>query len=348
MKIGIIGEGKMGSGIFHYLLDFPYPLRWLVSQDADLEQLQKGLEKKIRRSLRAGIVSEEEGSERLQKTNISKEINVLEECNLVIEAIPEEISMKQNLFTALHSVLPPQCIVATNSSSIPPSALWYDPQRDLYIMGIHFFYPVALKETVEVMTTKLNPPEVIEIVINFIREINKKPLLLDEENGFILNRLFLDVQNEGWHLVEQGAASIEQLDKMVTSNLFPFGLFDFMDSVGIDTMKASVERYIEPYPHRDHYEGLLQKLSEMEKAGHLGRKKGCGFYTYHKDTSPDAVNPKIISELTKDKEDEILNHLRNTWLNSARRFTMLSGCTIDEMNDAIKDYFGLEKGPFDS
>ena len=210
------------------------------------------------------------------------------------------------------------------------------------------------------MTTGKNTPEVIQRTTDFIQDIQKNPLVLDPDNGFILNRLFLEVQNEGWHLIEQGSVTPAQLDQLVAARLFPFGLFDFMDQVGIDTMKTSVERYISDYPHRDYYEGLLNKLIRLEKAGHLGKKSGQGFYSWRLPDSPGGTlnrHPGIIEKngadqtktasIPKEVQEEILNHLYHTWINAARRFTMQSGCTIEEMNTAIKDYFDLEEGPFD-
>ncbi|MBL7138810.1 MAG: hypothetical protein ISS17_08555, partial [Bacteroidales bacterium] len=122
------------------------------------------------------------------------------------------------------------------------------------------------------------------------------------------------------------------------------GVFDFMDHVGIDTMLAAVRNYTSDYPHKDYYLGLINKLQSLVDAGNLGLKSGEGFYRYQEgqkriSTSPPPLSPEVVREIT--------DHLRFTYLNTAKRFTMQSGCTIDEMNQAIREYFGLEKGPFE-
>ena len=105
MTIGIIGEGKMGSGIFHYLMDFGYPLRWLVSPEADPDQLQKHPEKRIRRAVRAGIISASDGDARLESMMIGYDFSILHDCHLIIEAIPEDKDRKQTVFRSLGSFL---------------------------------------------------------------------------------------------------------------------------------------------------------------------------------------------------------------------------------------------------
>ena len=255
------------------------------------------------------------------------------DCDLVIEAIPENRALKRELFQSMDAIVGADCILGTNSSSIPPSELWVREGRDPLIVGMHFFYPVALKSTVEVMISSLTEPGVIEIVSQFLVAIKKTPLILSERNGFILNRLLLDVQNEAWHIVERQVASEEQIDRLVITRLFPFGLFSLIDSVGIETTRASVENYTREYPHVDYYQGFIDRLKALEREG-----------------KPAVIAGNISSSvppLSSTVSEEILDHLKNTWLSSCKRFTMQSGCQLTEMNDAIKDYFDVDKGPFE-
>jgi len=343
-RIGIIGEGKMGSGIFNYLLDFPFTLRWACSPAADIPNLQKSLEKKLRRSLKAGLINQVQQDEILNRTIISTDLQELKDCDLVIETVNEDIGLKRELFSKLDPILSPACIMASNSSSINPSRLIAVERRGPFTIGLHFFYPVALKETVELIVTGDTDEEVRDKTIRFLEEIDKNVLLLKESNSFILNRLFLDVQNEAWHIIAQGKASLPVIDDLVTKDLFPFGLFDFMDKVGIDTMLESVKNYTEGYPHRDYYLPLIEKLTSLVAEGKLGKESGEGFHRYENGIRQ---VPEKTEKLPEAAEKEILDYLRYTYLNSAKRFTMQSGCTIDEMNDAIKEYFGLDRGPFE-
>ncbi|MBL7137706.1 MAG: 3-hydroxyacyl-CoA dehydrogenase family protein, partial [Bacteroidales bacterium] len=213
--IAIVGEGKMGTSIFYSLLDQPFTLRWAGSREADIEAMQQQLEKRLRRSLKSGIITQEEHDVRLNQIAISNDLHDASDCDLVIEAIPEELTLKRQIFADLDRVTTPSCILATNSSSINPSLLFVSGERDARIIGIHYFYPVPLKETVELIFTEKTSSEVRASAEAFLHQTGKQILLLNESNGFILNRLFLDIQNEAYRIVDQGMASVEQIDTLI-------------------------------------------------------------------------------------------------------------------------------------
>lgn len=343
-NVGIIGEGKMGTSIFYSLIDTTYYLRWIGSKDADLEKLKQNFEKKIRRALNTGIMSRDQYDLLSKHTIISSDLCDASDCDLIIEAIPEEVILKRGLFKALDVTVKPSCILASNSSSINPSKLFTGTGRDRKIIGIHYFYPVPLKESVELIISLQTTIEARWNVLLFLQNTHKQILELDESNSFILNRLFLDIQNEAYRICEQGIVPEEQIDQLVKEHLFPVGIFDFMDCVGIDTMLNSIRNYVEEYPHKDYYSGLVSRLQELVDEGKTGKKSGQGFYLY-RDGQP--VIPVMSHELPAKKIKEIIEFLKYTYLNTAKRFTMQSGCTIREMNLAIKEYLGLEKGPFE-
>jgi len=342
--VGIIGEGKMGTGLFNFLLDFPFALRWIGSREADLEKLHKTLKKKAKRFLKAGLINQQEYDAMLNRTIISTDLEKLKDCDLVIETVNEELALKREIFTRLDKIVPASCILASNSSSINPSRLFVSEVRDPMIIGLHYFYPIPLKNIVELIYTEQTSSETRNRTESFLTHTGKQYISLNESISFILNRLFLDIQNEAWRITEQGKVTFSQIDKLVSTRLFPFGVFDFMDNVGIDTMLESVKNYTTDYPHRDYYQPLIDKLSLLEKESKLGIKSGEGFYKYENGIKVDTPAEKALPEK---EEQEILDHLLNTYLNAAKRFTMQSGCTIDEMDHAIKEYFGIEKGPFE-
>lgn len=347
-SVGIIGEGKMGTSIFYSLVTRHYALRWIISKEADLEQLTNGFEKKIHRVLKNGIISQNEYNEILNKTVISSDIKDTSDCDLVIEAIPEELILKKQVFKSLDSTVKPSCILATNSSSINPSRLVPDTKRESFIIGIHYFYPVQLKETVELISTEKTNPEVLINVEYFLKYNNKHILHLNESNSFILNKLLMSIQNEAYKIVEQQKATEEQIDNLVKEHLFPVGIFDFMDNVGIDIMLVSINNYISNYPNQDNYSGLTGKLQSMVDKGKLGVKSGEGFYSYQGGQKVFALSdPGAPGSMSQESAREICEFLKFTYLTTAKRYTMQSGCTIEEMNLAIKEYLGLIKGPFE-
>jgi len=342
--VGVIGEGKMGTGIFYFLLDFPFALKWIGSGNADPEAAEQRVAKKLNRLLKAGVIDQPVYDQRIGQTVFSTDLHHVADCDLVIETVNEDLDLKKRIFGQLDQIASPSCILASNSSSILPSRLFGSSARNPNIIGLHYFYPVPLKDIVEVILTKKTSEEVIARIERFLNLTGKQYLLLNESTAFILNKLFLDVQNEAFRIVANGTISISGMDRLVRADLFPFGIFDFMDSVGIDTMLASILNYTSDYPHRDYFMPLIEKLASLIKEGKLGVKSGEGFYKYREDTRETGQPEPDLPEKIK---AEITNHLKNTYLTSSKRFTMQSKRTIDEMNHAIKEYFGIEKGPFE-
>ncbi len=334
--IGIIGEGKMGSNIFYYLLDFDYRLVWICHPCTEPEGIRKSFQKKMKRKLDAGILTEEQFRLKHSTVNITRDLQAASSCDLIIEAIPEVIEQKLELFGLLDKILPQEVILTSNSSSINPSRLIPSERRNRTFAGLHFFYPVNLKNIVEIIFPDTSSEDTRNKIIHFLEHIHRKFLVLDEHHSFILNRIFLDFQNEAFQLVKAGHITVRQLDELVRNHFFPFGVFDFMDSVGLDTMRSAINNYTFDYPHRDYYLSLIHALEEKIRMGQLGQKSGQGFY------------PLLHDEEKPDLEPEgIIHHLRQTFYSSAKRFSMRSGCSIEEMNEAIKEYFELEKGLFE-
>lgn len=323
---GIIGEGKMGTNIFHWLLDFDFPVTLVTSQNADTEKLEKNLRKKLNRSLDAGIIDETRFAFRKANTRITKQLSELSGCDLIIEAIPENLRMKQEIFREIDAIALPDCVFATNSSSVKPSALFPSPSRCDKVIGLHFFYPVSLKNIVELITSAKTSLATIKYAEQFLNKIKRDYLLLDEKNGFILNKIFLSFQNEAFLIVNEGKASIRQMDELVKENFFPFGIFDFMDSVGLSTMLASIINYTSDYSDKARYEPLISHLQKMLDNGKLL------FYS----DEEDVLNPLTVTN------PEILPGLRASLSNAIRQFTDLSGLPANRILAALNEYFGTD------
>lgn len=343
-NIGIAGEGKMGSNLFYYLLNFDFFIRLKCSSGADIEKIRKTFLRKITRSRDAGSLSESTFDKIKTRTVISTENEILSDCDLIIEAIPEQIDLKRAFFKTIDGVLNEECIIASNSSSINPSRLIPSLKRSPLFLGLHFFYPIPLINIVEIIVPGSFYNPAIQTLTAFFDKIDRKYILLDENNSFVLNRIFLDFQNESFLMVKNGHITIRQLDALVRKYFFPMGVFEFIDSVGIDTMHNSIINYVENYPHKDYYSSLINHLGTMVQKGFLGQKSGNGFYQYpggeisEKITEPDPGS---------DPEGKIAEHLRSVYLSSVRRYTSQSKLSIPDMNEAIKEYFCITKGPFD-
>ncbi len=335
--IGIVGEGKMGSGILYYLTAYPYVLRWLCSNDADLGQLSRQFSKKVGRMHDHGLIDDQR-YEQLKQTVITCDPGDLADAGLVIEAVNENADLKREIFRELDLHLGPGAILATNTSSIRPSLLIPSEKRAPYIAGLHFFYPVALKNIAEITVTSHTSARVLSTLEQFLTTIGRRYLVMEENNSFVLNRIFLEVQNEAAKLVQQGCCDMAAVDTLVKEQLFEFGIFDFCDSVGIDTMLAAVTSYTSGSPDWDDYRVFSGMLRDLIDQGKTGRKSGEGFYRYPREQEQ--------VELPANQE-EIVHHLYNTWLMAVRRFAMQAHLPIGDINHAVKEYFGVQTGPFD-
>lgn len=336
-QIGIIGEGKMGTGIFHYLLDFNLDLVWICSADADTNKLNRQFIRRINRSFEAGIISQHQ-LDTLQKTLITNDLSAIKQCDLIIEAIPESVNLKKDVFERLNLIAKPEAVFTSNSSSINPSEIAPAGERAGKFAGLHFFYPVALKNIVELTVSADTTTETTSLIESFLHQIQRRFITLDEQNSFLLNKIYLDFQNEAFLMVRAGKCSFGQMDQLVRNHFFQFGVFDFCDSVGLDTMLQSIRNYTRDYPDKKHYSRFTDTIAELVSQNKLGIKTGSGFYTYPREE---------ISVEEPLNAGEITGCLNQVWVASAKRFTLPAKLPVQEANHAITEYFGTSPGPLE-
>jgi len=331
-NIGIIGEGKMGTNLLYYLLDMDFSLTWICSPEADVEKLRRNLSKRLGRSLEAGIIDEDRFKSILRHIQISNALEDVASCELIIEAITENLKAKQELFRLLDMIAHPGCIFTSNSSSIKPSLLVPSENRKEKFAGLHFFYPIALKDIAEVILTQETSKETLEQITSFMGSIRRRFILLEEKDSFILNRIFLYFQNEAFLLVKEKKASLQQIDRIVRERFFPTGVFDFFDSVGLDIMLASVQNYSKDDPAEERFHPLIAQLQELVSKGRLGAKTKGGFYG--EGISVDPGHPE--------NDAEIVAKLQESYAHAFRWFCHSSGIPSEELKTAMDEYFGAE------
>ena len=292
-----------------------------------------------------GAITEKEYVIKTESSKITSIINDLSDCDLVIETINEDIELKRNLFKSIDVIVKQESIFTSNSSSIIPSLLTPSVSRKDKFSGLHFFFPVAIKNIVELITNSFTSSETKELLINFIKQINKKPFLQNEEHAFILNRLFLDFQTCAYNIFLEGKLSCKEIDDIVKEHLFPIGVFEFFDHVGIDTMLFSVKTYTRNSENLEFYIPLISKMEEMVTAGKLGIKTKAGFYDYEKPQTEDGDN-KTNKIFIEDIKGKALKKLKEYFYHSAQNVIDSDICSAGDLKYAVKDYMGIDHDPF--
>ena len=338
-KIGIIGAGKMGTDIFYYLNNFNYSLVWICKSDK--EKLIKTFNKKVKRLYNNELINKDAFDFKMNTTIISNALQDLSHCDIIIEAISESRELKVQLFRELDTVANKDCIFASNSSSILPSKMYPCNERKDKFIGLHFFYPIRLKNIVEVIKTDSTCTKTIKEVKSFLSAIKRFYLILPEQGAFILNKLFLDFQAGAYQIYQENVLGIKEIDELIKKNIFPVGVFEFFDNVGIDVMLTSVRNYTEDMNNKEFYQPLINKFQQLVDEHKLGVKTGCGFYNYNKNKE-ERYEEKITKSINnKSYNNEVINKLKHLYLNSAFKIIEKGFCTEQELEHCVKEYMGI-------
>jgi 3-hydroxybutyryl-CoA dehydrogenase len=344
-KIGVIGEGKMGSSIFYYLNDFNFDLMWLCSSGPEKEKALKTYTRKANRLLQSGVLSENQYLSKTENTKVTCSVSDMYDCDLIIEAVTEDAEIKRNLFCTLDKVVNPNCLFTTNSSSIFPSMLVPSESRRDKVAGLHFFFPVALKSTVELITNASTLNQTKESLHQFLVCINKRPFHQNEHHGFILNRILLDLQAGAFQVASEAKLSYREIDELLKQYNFPTGVFEFFDHVGIDVMLASVKSYTKDAENKAFYMPMIQKLEELVSLNHLGIKTRHGFYDYTNSAASVEMSEQSIKADDVLKQD-VIRFLQKYYTRSVSKVIESGVCTYEELVLYMKDYLGIDTDPF--
>jgi 3-hydroxybutyryl-CoA dehydrogenase len=285
--VGVVGCGLMGAGISQVAALARFNT---VVREVSQELLDKGLaaiERSLAKVVEKGELSAELQAQALGRLHPTLKLEDLAACDLVVEAIVENLERKKELFAELDDILKPNALLSSNTSSLSITELMIATRRPARFLGLHFFNPVPLMKLVEVVKTVVTEPEVVQTGLEFVRRLGKTPILTSDRAGFIVNRLLVPYLLDAVRAFEEGCGTIEDIDQgMKLGCNYPMGPFTLMDFVGLDTTYSIAEILFQEYREKRFAPPPL--LKRMVLAGMYGRKSGKGFYDHS-----DPKHPKV-------------------------------------------------------
>jgi len=278
-RVGVIGGGLMGSGIAQVsaAAGFPTTVRE-VSEDLCAKSRQS-IEKTLAKGIERGKVTAAERDTTFKNLRFATRLEELADSDLFIEAVVEDLDVKNSLWSQLDRIAPPDAIFASNTSSLTIIAMATASGRPDRMLGLHFFNPVPLMKLVEVVRTITTSEETEQRAMDFVKALGKEPIRAKDSSGFVVNLLLIPYMLDAIRAVEANVASVEDIDKgMQLGAGHPMGPFTLLDFVGLDTVYKIAEIMFAEYRDRRYAPPPL--LKRMVLAGMLGKKSGKGFYDY--------------------------------------------------------------------
>jgi 3-hydroxybutyryl-CoA dehydrogenase len=277
--VGVLGTGTMAAGIVEVSAKAGFDVVVRGRSRDKVEAVVAKVAKSLRRMVDKGRVTDEDMVAALARIRPVVELEDLAGCDLVIEAVAEDLDVKRELFKALAPILKPDAVLTTTTSSLPVVTCAMATDRPEKVLGLHFFNPAAIMKLVEIVTTVRTDPDVVEQARAFVDRIGKVGVLCGDRAGFIVNTLLFPYLNDAVKMLESHYATAEEIDTAMKLGCgYPMGPFELMDVVGLDITLAIMERLREEYRQPSYEAAPL--LRNLVDAGFLGRKAGRGFYVY--------------------------------------------------------------------
>ncbi len=286
MKVGVLGCGLMGSGIAQVAATAGYPTVVKEVAEEFLKKGMAGIEKSLGKFVEKGTLTTDQRNDTLDRLRGTLKFEDLADCDIVIEAITENLQVKRETYAALDKIVKPAAIFASNTSSLVITEMMTATKRVDRFIGMHFFNPVPLMKLVEVVSTITTSPEVMDQAMKFAASLGKVPIRASDRSGFIVNRLLVPYLLDAVRALEEGVGSVEDIDKgMKLGCGYPMGPFTLLDFVGLETTYYIANIMFEEFREKRFAPPPL--LKRLVLAGYHGRKTGRGFYDYS-----DPANPK--------------------------------------------------------
>ncbi|CAL9430435.1 Fatty acid oxidation complex subunit alpha [Nocardiopsis dassonvillei] len=343
-KVGVVGLGTMGAGIAEVFARAGFNVIGVEIDQAALDRGRGHLDKSLGRAVAKGKLTEEERSTIEQSLAFTTSREDLADADLVVEAVPERMDLKRDVFGDLDRICKSEAILATNTSSLSVTEIAALTGRPERVVGLHFFNPAPVMKLAEVITTVSTSADTVDVVTEVAKRIGKTPVTVGDRAGFVANALLVPYINDAVRLYERGIATREEIDESVKKAAgLPMGPLALADMVGIDVCLAVMDVLWDEY--RDPRYAAAPLLRRMVAAGHYGRKSGRGFYA-GRDEAPEPLPTGRYAEMIREEETLDLGEiLIAPQIDDAMRMIGDGYATAEDVDTAMRFGCGYPKGP---
>jgi len=281
-KIAVIGSGQMGNGIAHVFAQNGYTVSLIDIQQAALDRAIETIGKNLDRQVGKGLITEEEKQSALGRITTNTDLKEgVKTADLVVEAATENIDLKLKIFADLDAACSPNCILASNTSSISITKIASVTKRGDKVIGMHFMNPVPVMKLVEVIRGYNTSDEVTKTIFEVSEKLGKSPVEVNDYPGFIANRILMPMINEAIYSLYEGVAGVAEIDTVMKLGMaHPMGPLQLADFIGLDTCLSILRVLHDGFGNPKYAPCPL--LVNMVTSGNLGVKTGEGFYKYTK------------------------------------------------------------------
>ncbi|TGE29697.1 3-hydroxyacyl-CoA dehydrogenase NAD-binding domain-containing protein [Hymenobacter metallicola] len=338
MIIGIIGSGAMGAGIAQVVASAGHTVRLLDQNRQALDRAGKSIQGSLDKLAEKGKLTAEKAADIFNRLHLTQDIGAFNDCELVLEAIVEDLAVKQQLFREVEMMVPDTCILASNTSSLSIASIAAACQKPERFIGIHFFNPAPVMQLVEVIPAVQTREGLAEEVRDLVQSWGKLPVLTKDTPGFIVNRVARPFYGEAIRILEEGIADVATIDWALTElGGFRMGPFTLMDFIGHDVNYRVTESVFTAFFFDPRFKPSFTQKRLFE-AGYYGRKSGRGFYSY----AEGAVQP----EPTRDEAlgRTILNRVLAMLINEAVDALHLNVASKQDLELAMTKGVNYPKG----
>ena len=336
--IGVVGAGTMGVGIAQIASTNNHEVCLYDAYSDQLGEAKHGLRKILQRQVEKERMSQDEVEGIMERIHFVEELTGFDECSFVIEAVVEDLDIKQDVFQRLEGIVPKDCILATNTSSLSIASISSALKKPKRFLGVHFFNPAPLMPLVEIVPGISTEKAITKTARSLIYDGGKTTVLAKDTPGFIVNRVARPFYSEAIRQLEEGVADVATIDwAMKEIGGFRMGPFELMDFIGNDVNYKVTETVFEEFFYDPRFKpSFTQK--RMVEAGYLGKKSGKGFYEY----GDNADNP----EPTKDEElgQKIVDRIIAMLINEACDAVFMNVATIKDVDLAMTKGVNYPKG----